>query len=83
MKTMNLFKRITNVPVLIAVASVIGFSSCEKDEMDDINEDTYTLSGNATGSQVVPAVTTTATGSISGSYNTQTNQMQYNIAGVD
>ena len=80
MKTMNLFKRITNVPVLIAIASVIGFSSCEKDEMDDINEDTYTLSGNATGSQVVPAVTTTATGSISGSYNAQTNQMQYNIS---
>jgi len=80
MKTMNFFKKFTNVPVLIAVASVIGFCSCEKDEMDDINEDTYTLAGNASGSQVVPAVTTTATGSISGFYNAQTNQMQYNIS---
>ena len=80
MKTMNFLKRFTNVPVLIAVASVIGFSSCEKDEFDDLNEDTYSLTGNASGSQVVPAVNTTATGSISGSYNAQTNQMQYNIS---
>ena len=80
MKTMNFFKKITNVPVLIAAASVIGFSSCEKDDIDDINEDTYSLAGSASGSQVVPAVTTTATGSISGSYNAQTNQMQYNIS---
>lgn len=80
MKTMNLLKKFTNVPMLIAVASVIGFSSCEKDDIDGINEDTYTLAGNASGSQVVPAVTTTATGSITGSYNALTNQMQYNIS---
>ena len=79
MKTMNLFKSVSTLPVLIAVVSVIGFSSCEKDN-DEIIEDTYTLSGTASGVQVVPEVTTTATGSITGSYNARNNQMQYNFS---
>lgn len=53
--------------------------SCDKDD-DDVVDKTYTLSGAATGAQEVPAVTTNATGTLSGSYNERTNMLTYNIA---
>ena len=77
---MKLFKTYNIKWITCLAIAATMFSSCEEDEFDDLNEDTYSLTGNASGSQVVPAVTTTATGSISGSYNAQTNQMQYNIS---
>ena len=40
----------------------------------------YTVSGNASGGQEVPAVTTTATGTLSGSYNATRNMLTYNIS---
>lgn len=54
--------------------------SCDKD--DDINDNTqtYVVSGNGSGSQVVPVVTTTATSAITGTYNAETNNLQYNIS---
>ncbi len=71
---------------LFSVATVFGllassalvFTSCDKE--DDVNNDVkYSLSGNATGSQEVPAVTTSATGSLSGKYNATTNLLEYDI----
>ncbi|ANE53529.1 hypothetical protein SY85_15650 [Flavisolibacter tropicus] len=44
--------------------------------MDDTGT-TYTISGNAAGSQMVPAVTGTGSGTITGTYNTGTNQLSY------
>lgn len=40
---------------------------------------TYTLSGNASGSLEVPPVTTTAAATMSGQYDSETNQLTYNI----
>ena len=52
----------------------------KKEDDDDMdNSQTYSLSGNASGSQEVPAVTTSATGSLSGTYNSGTNTLNYNI----
>jgi hypothetical protein len=62
----------------IALASVFAFSSCDKDD-DDNNNNTgsYTISGNASGSQMVPSVTGNGTGTISGTYNPNTGVMSY------
>ena len=60
-----------------------GFSvtiiSCTKN--NDANTDiTYTLNGSASGAQEAPnRVTTNATGTISGTYNKNTNIIQYTI----
>ncbi len=53
--------------------------SCPKD--NDVNDNmVYNLTGNANGSQEAPTrVATTATGTISGTYNKNTNIMQYTI----
>ena len=53
--------------------------SCDKDDDDDFNEETYEISGDASGSQEVPAVTTSATGNLSGSYNSRTNVLNYTV----
>lgn len=75
MKTSLFFKTI--IPLMaLSMASVI--TSCDKED-DDIDDKTYTISGNASGSQEVPAVTTSATGALSGSYNARTNLLTYNI----
>ena len=56
--------------------------ACDKDDDDNNNNNpqtSYTLSGNATGSQEVPAVSTSGTGSLSGNYNSNTNLLNYTI----
>lgn len=62
----------------LAALSVVTFSSCKGDlgEMDDMGT-TYTISGNASGSQMVPAITGTGSGTITGTYNTGNNQLSY------
>jgi hypothetical protein len=62
----------------LMTTSALLFSACDKE--DDVNNDvTYSLSGNASGSQEVPAVTTTASGTLSGKYNATTNTLDYDI----
>lgn len=66
----------------IAVASVsLLLTACDKEESDENGNDnkTYTLSGSASGAQEVPAVTTSASGTLNGSYNSGTNTLSYNI----
>lgn len=71
-----MIKMKTGFALLVALAS---FSSCDKD--DDKPEDMmYTLTGNANGAQEAPTrVTTNATGTIAGTYNKNTNILQYTI----
>ena len=76
MKTNNILKSI--VPI-VALSAACLFTSCDKDDDDNMNTSTYTLSGNASGAQEVPAVTTTATGAITGSYDARTNILTYSI----
>lgn len=75
MKTSMFFKTIIPLMVL-SMACVI--TSCDKDD-DDIDDETYAISGSASGSREVPAVATSATGTLSGSYNARTNLLTYNI----
>lgn len=61
----------------LAFASVLGFTSCTKD--DGISAGvTFTLSGQASGSQNVPASSNSnGSGNLTGSYNSQTRVMTY------
>ena len=55
--------------------------SCDKDDDDiDDNTEVYAVSGSGSGSQVVPSVSTTATSSITGTYNTSNRNLQYTIS---
>jgi hypothetical protein len=62
---------------LFASASLL-MVSCDKDDDDD-DDIMYDISGNASGSQEVPAVNTTATGTLTGTYNKNTNLLTYTI----
>ena len=66
---------------LIALCASVSFvlASCENDDEDLVNDKKYNVSGDASGAQEVPAVTTTATGTLSGTYDSKTNVLQYNI----
>jgi hypothetical protein len=73
---MKLFSAATLFALL--TSSALLLASCEKE--DNVNNDvTYTLSGNASGSQEVPAVSTTASGTLSGKYNATSNLFEYDI----
>ena len=50
-----------------------------KDDDDIDNDNSYALSGNASGSQEVPTNTTTGTATLSGTYNANTNSLNYTI----
>lgn len=64
---------------VIAALSAVAFS-CNDDDDKDNNptpEANYTISGNANGTQVVPSVDGTGTGTISGTYNPNTRMLNY------
>ncbi|MER3499795.1 MAG: hypothetical protein C4308_14815 [Chitinophagaceae bacterium] len=63
----------------VALFSAFSFVSCDSKD-DDNNSNDYTVSGNASGSQMVPPISGTATGTFIGTYNTQTNQLAYTMA---
>jgi len=50
--------------------------SCDKDK-NDTNDRTYSISGNANGSQMVPTVAGSGSGTITGTYNANTNVLTY------
>lgn len=61
-----------------ALASAILITSCEKDSVDD-DDDMFTVSGNASGSQEVPPVATAGTATLTGTYNSADNKLDYTI----
>ena len=65
----------------VAIAGMLALSSCDKedDDNDNIKGAKYSLSGTASGTQEVPAVTTTASGSLTGSYDTVSKSLIYSI----
>ena len=55
------------------------FVSCDKEDDDDMTDQTYSTTGNASGSQMNPSNTSSSTGTLTGTYNARTNVWQYNI----
>jgi hypothetical protein len=71
-------KRILIVATL-ALSSIFAITSCSKDDDNNNDKVMFNLGGNASGTAVVPAVTTTGAGTITGTYNKTTNVMTYSI----
>src|SRR3954469_13675137 len=78
MKTMTNFPLRFASLILISIA-FFGITSCDKND-DNSNSGMYTVSGNSNGSQVIPSVSGSATGTITGSYNANTNLLSYTMA---
>ena len=62
-----------------AFAGAMFITSCDKNDDNKPANSTYTISGSGTGAQVVPAFTGTGTGTLSGTYNKETNRLDYNV----
>ena len=78
---MNLFNR-KPLQLVLCAALVVStlFVSCDKNGDDNMNDQTYSTTGNASGSQMNPSNASTATGTLTGTYNARTNLWQYNIS---
>lgn len=63
----------------IAVALTSTLTACDKDD-DDEEKIEYNLSATLNGGQEVPSVTTPATGSMTGSYNKNSNALTYSFS---
>ncbi len=74
MKTGKFFQK--GLIATMIISSAILFTSCNKDD-DDTPARTYAISGNASGSQMVPAVGGSGTGSISGTYDPNNHMLTY------
>jgi len=69
----------TRLLAFLMIASSIAVMSCKNDDNNNVatNMQPYTISGSANGSQMVPPVAGTGTGTISGTYDPQTRQLNY------
>ena len=64
--------------MLSILCVVIVAVSCNKDD-DNKNNNTLNLNATAEGSQEVPAVTTPASGTLTGTYNKDTKELSYTL----
>ena len=70
------------IPKVLSTVLLLAFfaSACEKEKEVLVTNPVYNLRGNANGSQEAPTrVTTTATGSLSGTYNKDNNLLTYTV----
>lgn len=76
---MNFFNR-KPFQLLFGVALVVStvFISCVKDN-DDANDQTYSTTGNADGTKMNPSNASTASGTLTGTYDARVNVWSYTI----
>jgi len=67
----------TRLAVLLTFSAFALVCCKDDDNNDTTNNAPYTISGNANGTQMVPSVAGTGTGTISGSYNPSTRVLNY------
>lgn len=75
-KMFSVSKRFFLITSVIAM-SALALSGCKKDENPNNNASMYTISGNASGSQMVPPVSDSGSATISGTYNANTGVLTY------
>jgi hypothetical protein len=73
MKKQSLFKRALYVSLLLGVVLIM---SCNKDD-DNPDNRPYTVTGDANGAQMVPAVSGTGTGTFNGTYDPASGTLTY------
>ena len=69
--------QITSFMKFFLVAGVLCLAACEDDDDDNPKKTTFTLNANATGAQEVPPVTTTGTGTLTGTYDSVSNSLTF------
>jgi len=74
MKTLNLRSIMWAIPFVIGS---VALTSCDDDDDDLDDNRNYSISGNASGSQVVPPVSGSGQGTITGTYDAKTNTLIY------
>lgn len=67
--------RRTGGAILLGAIVLGSLQACKKDK----DEQEYNISGTLSGSQEVPAVTTTGSGTISGEYDGDDNKLELNV----
>lgn len=67
------------LPFSILAATILSLTIMSCDSDDEDGNQLYNLSGAASGSQEVPAVTTSATGNITGTLDAQNKSLNYTI----
>lgn len=66
------------IAVCLSLILVFASVSCDDDyDNDKKSERTYTISGAANGTQMVPSVAGTGTGTITGTFNSKTRELNY------
>jgi hypothetical protein len=80
LKFVNMKTRKGFLNVVVASAMLLtcagALTSCDKDD-DDNTQRSYNVTGNGNGSQVVPSVSGTSTGTFTGTYNPNTMMFSY------
>ena len=61
----------------IVLLSAFAVASCDKNDSDTPSPSMYKISGNASGSQMVPSVAGNGTATITGTYNPNTRVLTY------
>ena len=80
MKTKNFNRSFFASLAGVTIAGALLLSACDKKKDDTkVPNAKYTISGAASGSQEVPAVTTSATATLTGSYDTVSRQLIYSV----
>ena len=69
----------TLLPAVLAGVLLFTAVSCDNDDDDEPLSNKYTVSGNASGAQEVPAVVTSGTGTIAATYDADANTLSYTI----
>jgi hypothetical protein len=73
--------KLRRMMAISAIVACFAFTlgSCDKNDDDNNNNNrSYTISGNASGAQMTPAVSGNGTGTISGTYDPNTRMLTYN-----
>ena len=79
MKTIFINRKKALLSLFAGIALSVFSISCSKDDNNNGNDQMYNTSGNASGAQENPQVTTTGTGTLSGTYTASTNNWQYAV----
>lgn len=74
----ELFFRTRMTAMLLSFFVLLGaMVACDDDDDKKVDNKPYSISGNATGSQVVPSVSSSGTATITGTYNPSTKVLTY------
>jgi hypothetical protein len=77
MKTTKSFLSPLLLILPVVLVSSIVLVACSKDNVNNNDNKTYTISGSASGSQMVPSVSGSGTATITGTFNSSTRQLNY------